>query len=223
MRWFLRVSMVGVFVCAVSVVVPEAAQAAKGGRGGGGRGGISSRPSFSQRGPSSFSRTTRPSFSTQSRGFSSRSSNFSSRRPDFTRTSPTEGRGDLRGREWALERQRTVAERNLEKRRSQAEHLRSISERNGNEQLLDTADRMEQRGQEQYQRRIDKINSAYSDLDIPPPPDGGTDGTVTSQPFSPTTSQPFSPTTSSVRTTTRTTTTNKSKWTGWWPFGRSGR
>jgi hypothetical protein len=105
-----------------------------------------------------------------------------------------------------------VAERNLEQRFSQAEHLRGISERNGNERLLDAADRMEQHGQEQFERRSDKINSAYSDLEIPPPPSDGARGTSPSGSFSPTTSP---------------TTTKKAKWTdrftGWWPFGRSAR
>ncbi len=214
MRWFIRVSIVGVVVCGLTLVTASMAHAGKGGRGGG-RGasvGRSSRASFSQRGPSSFSQRGPSNFS-RTDSFGGKASTHSRGRPDFTRTSPTEGRGDLRGREWARERQRTVAERNLDKRKSQAEHLRNISERNGNERLLDTADRMEQRGQEQYERRIDKINSAYRDLDIPAPPDGGAGETVSAESFSPTTSP--------------TTVPKKSKWNDrfadWWPFGRSGR
>ena len=205
MNWFIRVSIVSSVVCGMSLVMPSMAEAGKGGRGGG-RGGIprsSSRANLSRGGPSGFHQSSSVRRSP--------SANFS-RRDGVVRTSPIEGRGDLRGKEWALDRQRAVAERNLEKRYSQAEHLRGISERNGNERLLDTADRMEQRSQTQYERRTDKINSAYRDLDIPPPPDNGTQGTSPSGSLSPTTSP---------------TTTNKSKWTdrftGWWPFGRSAR
>ena len=143
MSWFIRVAIVGLVVCGMSIFVPSMADAGKGGRkGGGGTNSRSnSRANFSRGGRSSFHRSGSlpPPPST----------NYG-RRPSFTRTSPIEGRGDLRGREWALERQRAVADRNLEQRHSQAERLRGISERNGNERLLDAADRMEQHGQEQF-------------------------------------------------------------------------
>ena len=47
----------------------------------------------------------------------------------------------------------TNAERIQQHRLQQAEHLRSISERNGNEALMNTADRMEARANTNYQRQ----------------------------------------------------------------------
>ena len=58
-------------------------------------------------------------------------------------------------------------QRILDHRMQQAEHLRGISERNGNERLLDTADRMEASATRNFERR--------TGITIQPPP---TDGSV---------------------------------------------
>lgn len=53
----------------------------------------------------------------------------------------------------------------LDKRLSQAEHLRAVSEANGNERLMETADRMEQNAVRNYERRT---GAAAPPTDAPP-------------------------------------------------------
>jgi hypothetical protein len=60
----------------------------------------------------------------------------------------------------ALEVQRRNAERNLKQRQDTAQRLRDLSDQNGNERLLDTADKMDQNAQEQYDKRLEKIDSS---------------------------------------------------------------
>lgn len=57
----------------------------------------------------------------------------------------------------------------LDKRLSQAEHLRQVSEANGNERLMGTADRMEQNAVRNYERRTGAMAPAG---DRPPAPAG---------------------------------------------------
>jgi hypothetical protein len=54
----------------------------------------------------------------------------------------------------ALTAQTFNAARIRDKRLQQADHLRDISERNGNERLLDTADRMQESAQRNYDRGV---------------------------------------------------------------------
>jgi hypothetical protein len=65
-------------------------------------------------------------------------------------------------------------QRILDKRFQQAEHLRGISERNGNERLLGTADRMDASATRNFERRMGTT--------LPPPPTDGltppTDGST---------------------------------------------
>ena len=70
----------------------------------------------------------------------------------------------------------TNQQRILDKRFQQADHLRGISERNGNERLLGTADRMEASATRNFERRTGTT--------LPPPPTDGsttppTDGSTT--------------------------------------------
>jgi hypothetical protein len=58
----------------------------------------------------------------------------------------------------ALDRQRWNEERKLEHRRNVADHLRGVSERNGNENLNDVADRMDQQAQDHYDRRREMLD-----------------------------------------------------------------
>jgi hypothetical protein len=60
----------------------------------------------------------------------------------------------------------TNSQRILDHRLDQAEHLRGIAARNGNEHLLETADRMEANAQENYQRQSDPA----LEQDATPPP-----------------------------------------------------
>ena len=68
------------------------------------------------------------------------------------------------GEEHPRDMQRLVEDRKLEHRRQIADHLREISERNGNDQLNEVADRLEQGAQEHYEKRLQNIN-AHDSLD----------------------------------------------------------
>ena len=75
-------------------------------------------------------------------------------------------------------------QRIMDHRLQQAEHLRGISERNGNERLLDTADRMEASAARNFERRTGVVVQPPTDGSVPPadgssPPAGETT-TVTS-------------------------------------------
>ena len=75
------------------------------------------------------------------------------------------------GRNGSLARQRANEQRKLDHRLGQADHLRDIAERNGNEKLLDTADRMELKAHEHYEKRIAKIDGKGGDKQPPAPGD----------------------------------------------------
>jgi hypothetical protein len=85
----------------------------------------------------------------------------------------------LSGREHALARQRFNEERKLQHRNYVANHLREVGERNGNQNLLDTADRMEQKAQEHYDKRMARIEQQADTPEAGDPTDPGTvpDGT----------------------------------------------
>jgi hypothetical protein len=85
----------------------------------------------------------------------------------------------LSGREHALARQRFNEDRKLQHRNYVASHLREVGERNGNQNLLDTADRMEQKAQEHYDQRMAKIEQQAGTPEAGEPTDPGTtpDGT----------------------------------------------
>ena len=52
-------------------------------------------------------------------------------------------------------------QRKLDHRRQVANHLRELSDRNGNQQLKQVADAMEQRAQAHYAKQMDKLNQKY--------------------------------------------------------------
>ncbi|MBM4005361.1 MAG: hypothetical protein FJ295_19060 [Planctomycetes bacterium] len=70
----------------------------------------------------------------------------------------------ISGRDASILRQREVAQRNLEHRQQQAEHLHGISERNGNERLRESGERMEKRARQQFESRDDRISSIENRL-----------------------------------------------------------
>ena len=74
------------------------------------------------------------------------------------------GKEKVTGKKHAMEVQRRNAERNLKRRQKTAQRLRDLSARNGNERLLDTADKMEQNALDQYQKRLKKISSSQDQL-----------------------------------------------------------
>ena len=55
------------------------------------------------------------------------------------------------------QKQLEIEQRNRDKRLAQAQHLREIGERNGNQNLLDNADRMEAFAHDHYARRVSQL------------------------------------------------------------------
>ncbi len=55
------------------------------------------------------------------------------------------------------QKQLAIEQRNRDKRIAQAQHLREIGERNGNQNLLDNADRMEAFAHDHYARRVSHL------------------------------------------------------------------
>ena len=174
---------------ALLVVAPETSQAAgRGARGGAGGIGRSTGSSFGvggvQRsvGPSfGAGGINRGGLTGPSGGFSPDrygpgSTNFgrsnrSDPRRDLLNSSPMSRSGDSRyaappagggitGRDWSRQRQRLNEERNLEHRLGQADRLRAIGERNGNDRLFGTSDRMARQAQEHYERRLGHLGTA---------------------------------------------------------------
>lgn len=66
--------------------------------------------------------------------------------------------GSLTASDQAVTVQRDNEIRQLEQRQDTAEKLREISERNGNQNLKDVADRMDQRAQDQFEKRNQTID-----------------------------------------------------------------
>ena len=69
------------------------------------------------------------------------------------------GKEKVTGKKHAMEVQRRNAERNLKQRQKTAQRLRDLSAKNGNERLLNTADKIEQNALQQYGKRLEKINA----------------------------------------------------------------
>jgi hypothetical protein len=65
------------------------------------------------------------------------------------------------------DKQRLNEQRKLEHRQNIADHLRSISDKNGNENLKTVADRLDQKAQEHYDKRIAKLDSRDGVLNDP--------------------------------------------------------
>ena len=138
MRLYFRTVLAVVIVCVVCLVDLEA----KGRGGGKGHGHGTSKRSHSNRKPV-------------------RGHNHPGRRfGDFGRVKPQK----VTGKKHALEMQRRNAQRILKHRQETAQRLRDISAQKGNERLLDTADKMEQNAQDQYEKRPNKINSSQDQL-----------------------------------------------------------
>jgi hypothetical protein len=83
----------------------------------------------------------------------------------------------------ALAAQTSNAARIRDHRLQQADHLREISGRNGNERLLDTADRMQNSAQTNYDRRVGSSDDTGSEA--PPAATGDSVGAAVSAPPAP--------------------------------------
>jgi hypothetical protein len=80
---------------------------------------------------------------------------------------PTVGNGQkLTGRDNAFSVQRQNEVRKLAQRKGTAQKLRDIAGRNGNDNLLQTADRMDQQALSHYEQRLAKIDELTSKGDV---------------------------------------------------------
>jgi hypothetical protein len=129
--------------------------AAKPGKGGGPKPGNGPKKSFSGGGP-------QKSFSPPKLGFKQTQSPIGQGKPEFAGSKPGNGNGllgeKLTGRDNALAVQRSNEERKLLHSQQTAQKLRDISAKNGNENLLDVADRMDQKALDHYAKRQEKID-----------------------------------------------------------------
>jgi len=75
----------------------------------------------------------------------------------FRSTPTNDSTGDLTNAYNKKEKQLAIEQRNRDKRIAQAQHLREIGERNGNQNLLDNADRMEAFAHDHYARRVSHL------------------------------------------------------------------
>ncbi|MGE5191164.1 MAG: hypothetical protein ACM3U2_01600 [Deltaproteobacteria bacterium] len=96
-----------------------------------------------------------------------------------------QGKPTVTGTARALQQQQLNNERILQHREAQAQRLRDISQRNGNQHLLDTADRMQKNAQTNYDRRASRLtnfpnSTASASTGSTGASSGGTSGTSTS-------------------------------------------
>ena len=101
----------------------------------------------------------------------------------YVRSTPTnDATGDFADAYNKKQKQLDIEQRNRDKRLAQAEHLRAIGERNGNQNLLDNADRMEAFAHDHYARRVSQLEKfGVTDPTLNPGSDPlwpGTDGFV---------------------------------------------
>lgn len=71
------------------------------------------------------------------------------------------------GRSHSLDLQRLNEQRKLAHSQDVSQRLRDISQRNGNEKLMDTADKMDQRAQSHYDKRMEKIDQMSQKSGVP--------------------------------------------------------
>jgi len=75
-------------------------------------------------------------------------------KPAFKKDSPQVNSGEAYNKK---QKQLDIEQRNRDKRLAQADHLREIAERNGNENLAANADRMEAFAHDHYARRVSQL------------------------------------------------------------------
>jgi len=143
-------------VCVSSVVAKGGRDGGGGGNrgGGGGRGGQLGGPKFSaqqQQARGGGNKQVQP-------GGPSATDKHASK-PD-KKPHATDSGKTTAGTETANKKQKQleIAQRQRDKRLAQADHLREIAERNGNENLAANADRMEAHAHELYQQRVDHLS-----------------------------------------------------------------
>jgi hypothetical protein len=158
----------GVLMVSLLVVSPVEAKGGRGGGGGnrggggGGRGGQQGGPKFSgqqqARGGGANKQTQSGGPAATDKHTDKQSDKLASK-PNKKTTTPDAGK-TTEGTEAANKKQKQleIAQRQRDKRLAQADHLREIAERNGNQNLADNADRMEAQAHELYQQRGNHLN-----------------------------------------------------------------
>jgi len=162
MRWN---SYLLLCVAAFIVAVSPSAVLAKGGKGGGKGGG---RPSFGGRGGGGpkFSQQPASGGNQVAKGAGKTAEKPSkdklAHQPPASKDksfSPKDGGSPINSGEAYNKKQKQleIEQRNRDKRLAQAEHLREIAERTGNENLAANADRMEAFAHDHYARRVSQL------------------------------------------------------------------
>jgi hypothetical protein len=154
MRRFSQASLV--LVALVACLPPGGDLLAKGGRGGskGGGGSRNGAASFHSHGGSSKSSTGSTHHGTGKHSVATKHDATKAAKHDATRHAENQGEEP-----WTKHQARE--QRKLEHRQQVADHLREVSDRNGNEHLKQVADDMDQRAQAHYDKQIEKINRKY--------------------------------------------------------------
>ena len=156
----------GVLIVSLFVVSPVEAKGGRGGggggnRGGGGRGGQQSGPKFSgqQQARGGGNKQVQQSGPATTDKNNNKHADKLAGKPE-KKTQPTDAGKTTDGTEPVNKKQKQleIAQRQRDKRLAQADHLREIAERNGNENLAANADRMEAHAHELYQQRVDHLS-----------------------------------------------------------------
>jgi hypothetical protein len=168
MRAYLRAGLFIVALCLWVVAESGPTAFAKGRGGGGGRKG----------GHSGYHQNSRAVGSGAVRGSGHGPSTKPAKSPWAGKTAATQHGGGKRplsidqpgGGEHPWSMQRANEQRKLDHRLSTADRLDQVAQRNGNDRLHETAERMRQKAYELHEKRMAKIDSKDP---LPTPPDGG--------------------------------------------------
>jgi len=154
MHRFTRICLTLAFLTASLMSGAELwAQGGRGGFKGGGGKGIKGNSSFRGKGGGSKS--------------GSGTIDRVKRKPTFNRSMKRDGTTRYsKGSDQPWSKHHAREQRKLDHRREVADHLRDISDRNGNEHLKQVADDMDLRSQSHYDKQMEKINQRYG-LDGP--------------------------------------------------------
>jgi hypothetical protein len=170
MRFFLAMKCLIVVTALLLFAVPAEARGGRGG-GGGGRGRVSSGGGHGSGGPKWSNQQShngggepkvtehgqKPAQGGKQQAADERTQPGKDKQPAKTARSTPTNAGDTSDAYNKKQKQLEIEQRNRDKRIAQAQHLREIGERNGNQNLLDNADRMEAFAHDHYARRVSHL------------------------------------------------------------------
>lgn len=139
-------------VVSLMFVSPLDAKGGRGGGGGGRGGGGSGRAQQQARGGGN--KQTKPGGPAATNNHSEKLASKPDKKATTDAGKTTDGTDTANKKQKQLE----IAQRQRDKRLSQADHLREIADKNGNQNLADAADRMEAHAHELYQQRVDQLS-----------------------------------------------------------------